>query len=81
MSVKGLRDAFNEVMGPAGKCQMALLDYVRQGGTEWQILVFSGTYADGSGFSIKSDRLRPVTDVFQAARETAAQLLAQRAKT
>ena len=72
---KGLRDAFNAQMGDLGSCRMALLDYLRQGGTEWQILDFSGTWADGSPFSIKSDRLPPKTDVQAAAAATAQQLL------
>lgn len=73
--VKGIRDAFNLEMGDAGACRVALLDYIRQGGTEWQILDFSGTWADGSPFSIKSDRIPPKGDVQAVAAATAQQLL------
>lgn len=78
MGVKDLRDAFNEVATPDAACMKALLEYETQGGTQWQVLYFSGNYADGSGFSIKSDRIRPNADVNQAARDTAARLLDQK---
>lgn len=75
MGSRELKDAFNEVSAPTAVCQKALLEYLPGQGTEWQILYFSGNYADGAGFSIKSDRLRPGTDVNAAARVTAEQLL------
>ena len=72
---KGLRDSFNLVLGPAGSCSVALLDYVREDGTEWQLLDFSGTWADGSLFRIQSDMVPPKGDVQAAARATAQRLL------
>jgi hypothetical protein len=75
MGARELKEAFNEVAKPAAVCQVALLEYLPGQGTEWQILFFSGNYADGTGFSIKSDRLRPGAEVNDAARATAEQLL------
>lgn len=77
MGVKELREAFNEVAAPAAVCIKALLEYERANDTEWQVLYFSGSYADGAGFSIKSDRIRPSEDVNLAARATAERLLSQ----
>lgn len=74
--IKGIRDAFNTVLSSAGSCKVALLDYVRQGGIEFQILSFSGTWADGTAFSIKSNRVNPKGDVIAMASATAQQLLA-----
>lgn len=73
--IKGIRDAFNAELGAAGSCRTALLDYLRQGGIEYQILQFSGNWADGSPFSIKSDRVLPKGDVQAMAAATAQQLL------
>lgn len=75
MGVKELRSAFNEVSQPAATCIKALLEYERHSDTEFQILYFSGNYADGSGFVIKSDRVRPSADVNLMARATAERLL------
>lgn len=79
MGVKDLRDAFNEVASPQATCIKALMEYERQGGVEWQVLFFSGNHADGTGFAIKSNRVRPSGDLLAASRETAAALLKQRA--
>lgn len=81
MGVRELAAAFNEVSKPEAVCIKALLEYERANDTEWQICYFSGNYADGSGFSIKSNRIRPNGDVNQAARETAARLLEQKRAT
>jgi len=81
VGVKELRETFNEVLGPEGKCITALLEYERAGGTEWQVLYFSGNYRDGTGFSIKSNRVRPGGDTLLAARTTAETLLKQRGST
>lgn len=79
MGVGELREAFNSISAPAGiTCRQALLDYERHNDVESQILLFRGTDADGNAFEIKSDRLRPNTDVNQAAKETAQRLLDQR---
>lgn len=75
MGAKELKDNFNQVSAPDAICQIALLEYVPWQGTEAQILYFSGSWANGDGFSIKSDRLRPESEVNAAARETARQLL------
>lgn len=78
MGVGELRAAFNSISQPAFTCTMALLDYERKDTTEFQILRFHGTAADGTTFEIKSDRLRPSADINQAAKETAQRLLDQR---
>lgn len=78
MGVGELREAFNAVSQPAFTCTLALLDYKRGGGAEWQILLFRGTAADGSAFEIASDGLKANTDLNLAARETAQKLLDQR---
>ena len=78
MAISDLRAEFNLTVGPAANCVKALMDYKRQGGVEYQILFFSGNYADGSEFVIKSDLIRPSGDLLTASRETARALLAQR---
>lgn len=80
MGARELRVAFNEVSMPAATCLKALLEYERIGAqkTEWQVLYFSGNYANGSGFTIKSDRLPPNADVNLAARATAERLLQEK---
>jgi hypothetical protein len=78
MSANDLKKSFNEVSHPQATCMLALLEYESSNDTQFQILYFSGNYADGSGFSIKSNRIRPNADVNQAARETAARLLDQK---
>lgn len=77
MGAGELRSSFNSVSQPAFTCTMALLDYKRGGGAEWQILLFRGTAADGSPFEIKSEGIRAGVDVNQAAKETAQRLLDQ----
>lgn len=81
MGARELRSAFNEVGGDQAKCIKALLEYERANDTEWQVLYFSGTYADGSTFAIRSDRIRPNSDVNEMARATAARLLEQKRAT
>lgn len=75
MGVKELRVAFNLASAPAATCIKALLEYERHSDTEFQVLYFSGNYADGSGFAIKSDRIRPGGDIAEMVRATAARLL------
>lgn len=72
--VKGLREAFNAA-APGFKCTLALLDYDRANGKEWQILIFRGTDAGGSAFEIKSMDLGPGADLATACRETAQRLI------
>lgn len=78
MGVGELRESFNSVSQPAFVCTLALLDYERAHDSEFQILLFRGTAADGTPFEIKSNRLRGGTDVNNAAKETAQRLLDQR---
>lgn len=78
MGTKELRDCFNLAAAPAASCSKALLEYERANDTEWQILYFSGSYADGSGFVIKSDRIRPGGDIMAMARATAERVLQQK---
>lgn len=78
MGARELRDSFNQVAAPTASCIKALLEYERANDTEWQILYFSGNYADGSGFAIKSDRIRPGGDVNQMVKATAERVLQQK---
>lgn len=75
MSARELRDAFNEVSAPVATCVLAVLNYEPRYGIEHQVLTFSGNYADGAGFVIQADPVRPKGDVMAAARATAGQLL------
>lgn len=81
MGVKELRESFNLTASPDAVCQKALLEYVPGQGTEFQVLFFSGNWSDGTGFTIKSERIRPSADVNQAARATAEQLLQRKKAT
>jgi len=78
MGIRELAAAFNEVSSPDATCVKALLDYKRASGTEWQLIVFSGNYADGSPFVIQSEPQRPESNLILASRETARSLLAQK---
>jgi len=78
MGVKELRNAFSDALGGAGTCTTAFLKYERLGGQEWQFLEFSGNWADGAGFSIRSDGITKNGVVELAARATAETLLQQR---
>jgi hypothetical protein len=77
MGVKELRETFNAAADGQFTCMQATLGYEQANDTEWQRLTFSGIAADGTPFSTQSDRLRPRTDVLQAARETAAAFVAK----
>jgi hypothetical protein len=78
MGARELRDAFNQTAAPAASCSVALLEYERAHDTEFQYLYFSGSYADGSGFAIKSDPIRPNGDVLEMVKATAERVLQQR---
>lgn len=78
MGVGELRDNFNAVSQPDFTCTMALLDYERANGKEWQILRFRGTGADGTPFEMVSQDIGPGADLNQAAKETAQRMLDQR---
>lgn len=81
MGVADLRDAFNSVSQPAFTCARATMSMSRANDTEWQILVFRGTGADGTEFAIQADRAPASADGLQVARVTAQRLIDQRAKT
>lgn len=81
MGVKELRDEFNLTAGKEARCVKALMGYKPSGGMEYQVLYFSGNYADGSEFVIQSDLIRPSGDLLTASRETAQALLNQRKPT
>lgn len=76
MGAREMRDAFNEASKPTATCIKAFLEYENANDTQYQVLYFSGNYADGSGFVIRSDRIRPGGDVTLMVRATAARLLA-----
>lgn len=77
MGTADLRAAFNLVGNPTLTCTQALLDYESGDGIQWQRLTFRGTGVDGQPFEVRSDRLRPETDLSAAAREVAARVLSQ----
>lgn len=78
MGSRELRQSFNEISQPAATCTKALLEYESANDTQWQVCYFSGSYAGGEGFAIKSDRIRPGDDVNLAARATAGRFLQQK---
>lgn len=78
MGIRELRDVFNEVLGQQGSCTKALMDYKISGNIQYQVLFFSGNFADGTGFVIQSELVRPSGDLATASRETATKLLQQR---
>lgn len=78
MGVKELKDSFNLVANPDASAGKAFLGYKSQGGTQYQILTFQGTWSDGGSFEIKSDLIRPNGDPILMARNTAKALLAQK---
>lgn len=78
MGASDMKKGFQEVLGAAGTCSKALLEYERANDTEWQVLFFSGNWADGSGFVIKSDRIRPGGSVEDMVRATAERVLKQK---
>lgn len=78
MGAREMRDAFNLAAAPAATCIKALLEYEHANDTEWQVIFFSGNYADGSGFAIKSDRIRPGGDISQMVTATAERVLQQK---
>jgi hypothetical protein len=81
MGVKALRDAFDAAADGRLTCQTAFLDYVRQDGTEWQKLTFSGIDSAGAAFSVESALLPPKTDLTEAAGDVARDLLKPKAAT
>lgn len=78
MGAREMRDAFNLAAQPTATCAKALLEYERAHDTEFQVLYFSGSYSDGSGFAIKSDLIRPGGDINEMVRATAARVLANK---
>lgn len=77
MGAADLRTAFNSVTGAKFSCAQATMGYEQANGIQWQRLVFSGTSADGTPFEVRSDRLRPETDLVAAAKGVAQTLLAK----
>lgn len=75
MPVGELRDAFNSITEPNYRCTLVLLDYTRTGGKEWQVLFFRVTSAGGVELEITSDPLPPLTDLTQATKDAAQNLL------
>jgi len=72
MGVRELKDSFNEVSAPVATCTKALMETLPGG---IQKLYFSGSYADGKGFVIQSEQIRPNTDLVLASRTVATELL------
>ena len=80
MGVNDMRMAFNSVLDGRGTATKALLSYKPQHDIEWQILQFRGTWADGTAFDVKSEPLRPGSDVVAASRQTAQRMLDEAGK-
>lgn len=78
MTIKDVKDAFQEAVGSQYSCTMALMDMVREHGAEFQVLRFRGNDPDGAEFEIISDHLRGDTDLIQAAKDTAGRLLKEK---
>lgn len=76
MGVADLRESFTAAL-TGGACQRAFLSYERVDGQEWQLIEFRGIRADGTPFSIKSDRLPAGANLIEAARALAQKLEAQ----
>lgn len=71
MGASDLRDAFNDEAGGKLTCARATLQYLTDDTVQYQILTFYGTDWSARAFEVKSERLRPETDVMQAARAVA----------
>jgi len=81
MGVKELREAVTAALDGKAVCTRATLSYDHVDGVEWQILEFSGNFADGTAFTIKSAPVPGRGDLIQASRDTAQQLLQKRVTT
>lgn len=75
MGISDVRDAFNAIVVPMYSCTQAYQRYVREAGTELQVLEFHGVSADGTPFEVTSQRHRPSDDPNAIATETATQFL------
>lgn len=78
MGIADIKAAFNEASRPQAACLVALLEYEQANDTQYQVLYFSGNFADGEPFVIRSDRIRPNGDVTAMARATAERVLGQK---
>ena len=79
MGIADVRNAFAAALGEHGQVSSATKSIERHDGTEYDRLVFIGTFvADNAPFTIRSDRIRPGGSLLEAARATAAELLKQR---
>lgn len=72
MGVRELKDSFNSVTSPTATCSKALMETLAGG---IQKLYFSGSYANGEGFVIQSERIERNTDLVVASRVVATELL------
>lgn len=68
MSIKAIRDAFNEAAAGKAVCSVAKHGYVWKDEKQFQSLTFSGTKSDGMLFSITSGLIPPSGDLLAAAR-------------
>lgn len=75
MSVRELRQAFNEIAAPKFTAEVALLSYVHAHDAESQILTFRGRDGAGNAFEKKTDPLRPKTDLLAATRALATDMI------
>lgn len=82
MGVRQLIEAFNSVASPAFVCARAFQAIERAHDIDFQRLTFSGTASDGTPFAVQSEQLRPKSDLVEAAKSIAQNLLNSRgAKT
>lgn len=75
MGVADLVAAFNEAGEPKFTAQRAFLTYEPGDGIQWQRLTFHGTDEQGNNFKVRSNRLRPETDLNAASKAVARSLI------
>lgn len=75
-----LREAFNAAAAPDAIAEKAFQRYVRHDNVEMERIRFVGRFADGTILDIESGNLKGGSDLLAAAREIAAEALAEKRK-
>jgi hypothetical protein len=78
MGIAEVKAAFQQTIGDAYDCTLALMDIEHAHGIEYQRLFFRVSGPDGVKEEIRSDQIRPGGDLIQAAKDTALRLLNQK---
>ena len=71
MGILDIRAAFSDALPAGYSCSAAWLSYEQHADIQWQRLRFRGTGPGGEAFEVRSDQLRPETDLHAAARKLA----------